>query len=145
MKTSLEQIFTNAASGLSAQSIRMNTIASNIANANSIGSTDATTYHAKTAVFSEVKDNVMGLNADEQPIGGVRVTDIASSTKPLEKRYDPNNPMADKKGYIYVTDVNTVKEMTDMIAASKDYQANVEVMNTTKTMVGQAISLLNSR
>lgn len=145
MKTSLEQIFTNAASGLSAQSIRMNTIASNLANAGSIGGSEETTYHAKKAIFSEVKSDVAGLNADEQPIGGVRVTDIAASPKPLEKRYDPSSPLADKTGYVYITNVNTVEEMTDMIAASKDYQANVEVMNTTKTMVGQAVALLNSR
>ncbi len=143
MTDSLEKIFTNAASGMSAQSIRMNTIASNLANAGSVGGSEASTYHTKYPIFSEVTKRVSGLNEDDQPIGGVRVTDIKKTTKPLDKRYQPDHPSADKDGYVYITDVNPIEEMTNMIAASKDYEANVEVMNTTKSLVVQSINVLD--
>lgn len=141
----LEQILTNAASGLSAQTIRMNTIASNLANAGTVGGSDATTYHTKYPVFSEVTQDVAGLGQGDQPVGGVRVTGIEQTKKPLEKRYEPNHPLADKNGYIYATDVNPIAEMTNMIAASKEYQANVEVMNTTKNMIMQTLGVINTK
>jgi flagellar basal-body rod protein FlgC len=143
MTDSLEKIFTNAASGMSAQSIRMNTIASNLANAGSVGGSEASTYHSKYPIFSEVTQRVAGLNEDDQPVGGVRVTDIKKTDKPLDKRYQPDHPSADKDGYVYITDVNPIEEMTNMIAASKDYEANVEVMNTTKSLVAQSINVLD--
>jgi flagellar basal-body rod protein FlgC len=142
---SLDQILTNAASGMSAQNIRMNTIASNLANAGSVGSTEAATYHAKFPVFSEIKQNVVGLAQGDQPVGGVRVTRVGQTTKPLEKNFEPDNPLADKAGYIYNTDVNPIVEMTNMIAASKEYQANVEMMNTTKNLIMQSLTVLNSK
>ena len=142
---SLDKIFTNAASGMSAQSIRMNTIASNLANTDNVGSTEADTYKAKVPVFSEVSQKVPGLVEADQPTGGVRVTEITTSKKPLEKRYQPDHPLADKDGFIYLTDVNPIEEMTNMISASKDYQANVEVMNTTKNLMSQTISVLNEK
>lgn len=142
---SFTQIMTNAASGMSAQNIRMNVIASNLANAGSIGSSDATTYHTKYPVFSEITGNINGLSSEDQPIGGVRVSKIEHTNKPLEKRYEPDNPMADKDGFIYPTDVNPIAQMTDMIAASKEYQANVEVMNTTKNLMMATLSVLGSK
>lgn len=142
MSESLDKVFVNSSSGLSAESIRMNTIASNLANSGSIGSSDATTYHKKYPIFSEVVKEIHGLNKDEQPIGGVQVTDIKNTSKPLSHRYEPNNPMADDKGYVYMTDVNPIEEMTDMISASREYEANVEMMNTTKNLVMQSINLL---
>ncbi len=145
MAESMERILTNAASGLSAQSIRMSTIASNLANAGSVGTTADSTYHAKYPVFSEVNQQVMGLSAADQPVGGVQVTDITQSNKPLERRYEPHNPLADQKGYVYATDVNPIAEMTDMISASKEYEANVQVMNTTKSLMEQSINLLNGK
>lgn len=118
---SLEQVLTNAATGLSAQSVRMNTIASNLANANSVGSTEEATYHSKYPIFSEITQSIAGNNQDSVPTGGVQVTDITHSTKPLEKKYDPTHPSADADGYVYLTDVNTIEQMTNMIAASKEY------------------------
>lgn len=141
----LEQTLTNAASGMSAQSIRMNTIASNLANAGSVGSTEDKTYHAKYPIFSEVNQQISGLSDGDQPIGGVQVTSIEKSKKELERRYEPDHPLADKDGYIYATDVNPITEMTNMMSASKEYQANVDVMNTTKNMIMQSISLINSK
>jgi flagellar basal-body rod protein FlgC len=142
---SLEQILTNAASGLSAQTIRMNTIASNLANAGSIGGSEESTYHTKYPVFSEVTQSIGGLGSDDQPTGGVRVTGIEQSKKPLEKRYEPSHPLADKNGFVYATDVNPIAEMTNMIAASKEYQANVEIMNTTKNMIMQTLGVINTK
>lgn len=141
----LEQIMTNAASGMSAQSIRMNTIASNLANAGSIGNSEDSTYRAKFPIFSEVTKQVSGIEHDEQPVGGVRVTGVTHSKKPLEQRYDPNHPMANKDGYVFVTDVNPITEMTNMISASKEYQANVDVMNTTKNLIMQTLTTINSK
>jgi flagellar basal-body rod protein FlgC len=143
--SSLDKILTTAASGMSAESIRLNTIASNLANADGMGGSEDTTYRTKYPVFSEVKQRIPGLSDDDQPIGGVRVTDVQHSLKPLEKRYDPDNPVANKEGYVYLTDVNSIEQMTDMISASKEYQANVDVMNTTKNLISQTISVLNTK
>ena len=142
---SLEQILTNAASGLSAQNIRLNTIASNLANAGSVGSSESATYHTKYPVFSEITQSVSGLDKGNQPIGGVKVDSIKQSEKPLQKRYEPDNPLADQDGFIYMTDVNPVAQMTDMISASKEYQANIELMNTTKGLITQTLTVINSK
>lgn len=142
MPLSLEQIMTNAASGMSAQSIRMNTIASNLANADTVGSSDADTYHAKYPIFSEVKRRVQGADVNNQPVGGVQVTDIKTNTKPLESRYDPNNPLANEDGMVFLTDVNPIEQMTNMIAASKDYQADVEMVTTTKNLILRTLDVL---
>lgn len=142
MIDSLGQVLTNASSGLSSQSIRMNTIASNLANAGSKGPTEEGTYHKKFPIFNEVRQSVPGLNKEDQPIGGVRVSEIKHGNKPLERRHDPDNPNADADGYVYVTDVNPITEMTDMIAASREYEANVEVMNTTKNLMVQSLNII---
>ncbi len=142
MADSLSKIFTTATSGLSAQSIRMNTIASNLANAGTVGGSDDTTYHKKYPIFSEVTNAIQGLSPQDQPIGGVQVTDVKSSETPLQRRYDPKNPTADSEGYVYLTDVNPIEEMTNMISASKEYEANVEIMNTAKNLMSQSINVL---
>jgi flagellar basal-body rod protein FlgC len=142
MTDSLEQVFTNAASGMSAQSTRINTIASNLANTGSVSGTEETAYHAKYPIFSEVTNKVNGLSDHDQPVGGVRVTSIEHSKKPLEKRYDPSHPSAGPDGFVYATDVNPIEEMTNMLAASKDYEANVDVMNTTKNLFQQSINAM---
>lgn len=142
MTDALDRILTNASSGMSAQSIRMNTIASNLSNAGSTGKSEEETYHKKYPIFSEVTSPIMGLNPDDQPIGGVRVTDVKKSTSSLEKKYDPNSPSANADGYVFITDVNPIEEMTNMISASKEYEANVEMMNTTKNLIGQSINVL---
>lgn len=142
---SLEQILTNAATGLSAQSIRMNTIASNMANADSVGSSEETTYHSKTPIFSEITQKISGANQDDVATGGVQVTDVMQSNAPLERRYDPSHPSASSDGYVYMTDVNTIEQMTNMISASREYQANIEVMNTTKNLIVQSLGVLNTK
>ncbi|MHB1947029.1 MAG: flagellar basal body rod protein FlgC [Gammaproteobacteria bacterium] len=142
MPNTLDTVFNNAASGMSAQSIRISTIASNLANSGSVGTTEDSTYHAKYPVFSEVTHKIAGLSEEDQPLGGVRVTEIKHGNKPLEKRYDPNNPAANAQGFVYLTDVNPIEQMTNMISASKDYEANAEVMNTTKSLINLSMDAI---
>lgn len=141
----LDRVLTNAASGMSAESIRLNTIASNLANAGSVGTTEADTYRAKSAIFTEVRDPIPGLPDSDQPIGGVRVTDVRTSTQPLQKRHDPGNPLANSDGDVYVSDVNPIEEMTNMIEASRSYQANAEIMNTVKSLILHTVNVMNSK
>lgn len=143
--SSLEHILTTAASGMSAESIRLNTISSNLANSNSVSGDPDSTYRAKTAEFSEVKDRIPGLSDADQPIGGVQVTKVSTSQKPLEKRYEPDNPLANSDGFVYVSDVNPIEEMTNMIESSKSYQANADIMNTTKSLIMQSINVLDEK
>ncbi len=143
--SALDRILTTAASGMSAESIKLNTIASNLANSNSVGSTEDNTYRAKHPIFTEVKDPIPGLSEGDQPIGGVRVTDIKHGSNALQKRYEPSNPAANSDGYVFVTDVNPIEEMTNMIEASRSYQANVEIMNSTKGLIMQTINVMNSK
>lgn len=144
MSYGLDKILNTMASALSAQSIRMNITASNLANAGSMGSSEATTYHSKHPVFQEVQQQVSGLVQGDQPIGGVRVMDIVDSQKKLDWHYDPDNPMADKNGRVYISDVDSIAEMTDMLAASKEYHAGIEVMNTTKSLLLKTIRAMNT-
>lgn len=144
-KNSLEHILTTASSGMSADSIRLNLISSNLANAGSVNGDESATYHSKSAQVSEVVNPIFGLSEAEQPIGGVQVDKISTSEKPLEKRYEPDNPLANKDGFVYVSDVNPIEEMTNMIEASRSYQANADIMNTTKSLIMQSINVLNDR
>jgi flagellar basal-body rod protein FlgC len=141
----LERIMTNAASGMSAQSERLNLIASNLANAGSVGSSDKTTYRAQYPVFTEVTQAVEGLSDADQPIGGVRVTGVVTGKAPLEKRYEPDNPLADGDGFVHLSDVDPIKQMTDMIAASKEYEANVQVMNTTRDLLVRSMEVIRNK
>lgn len=135
----LDNIISTMATLMSAEGVRMNITASNLANAGSVGSSDEGTYHAKHPVFSTITQSISG-----EPIGGVKVTDIKTNTKPLEKRADPNNPLSDSEGNVYLSDVNTIEEMTDMIAASRQYQAAAEVTSTTKNLMLQTIRAMET-
>lgn len=134
---SLNSVFDIAGSGMSAQSIRLNAISSNIANAESAGKTPETTYHAKKPVFSAIKDSFNGNNISE----GVKVTNVISSNAPLQLRYDPQHPLADKNGYVNYPNVNLIEEMTDMLSASRSMQTNIEVFETAKTLMQRMLSL----
>lgn len=131
------KVFDIAASGMSAQSVRLNTVASNLANANSVSGDKNKVYKARHPVFEALK-TAMGADASA---AAVKVTGIAESQAPALARYEPGNPLADATGYIYAPNVNTVEEMVDMISASRAYQNNVEVMNTSKEMMLAVIRL----
>ncbi len=126
-----------AGSALSAQSVRLNTTASNLANADSIASSIDQTYRARHPVFQAVQAAVNG----QMETQGVRVRGVVESSAPPRPRYEPNHPMADDKGYVYAPNVNLVEEMANMISASRSYQTNVQVANTAKQMLARTLQL----
>ncbi len=130
------RIFDIAGAGMSAQSVRLNTVASNLANAESVSGDANAVYKAKHPVFQAVQSDQAG------DIGNsVQVLDIVESQAAPEQRYDPGNPLADANGYVYAPNVNTVEEMVDMISASRSYQNNVEVMNTARNLLLATLKL----
>lgn len=124
-------IFDIAGSGMSAQTVRLNTTASNLANADSVSATAADAYKARHPVFKSLQAALSGSSAGAQ----VQVSGITQSQTAAQARYEPGNPMANAEGYVYSSNVNVVEEMVDMISASRSYQNNVEVMNTSKEML----------
>jgi flagellar basal-body rod protein FlgC len=133
------KIFDIAGSGMSAQSVRLNTVASNLANADSVSGDPDTVYRARHPVFQAVLAQGMGSQAASS--ASVSVTGIAQSPADPEMRYDPGNPLADPQGNIWAPNVNVVEEMADMISASRSYQNNVEVLNTSRDMLLQTLKL----
>ena len=127
------RIFDIAGSGMSAQSVRLNTVASNLANAESVSGDASTAYRAKHPVFEAVRAQLAGQSAEQG--AAVRITGIVEDTRTPEMRYQPGNPLANADGYVFAPNVNVVEEMVDMISASRAYQNNVEVMNTSKELL----------
>ncbi len=125
-----------SATGMHVQTIRLNTVASNMANVDSVSSNAETTYRAKKPVFQTILDETTG-----EPAGGVRIKEIVESQAPLKMEYNPNHPMANEQGYIFRPNVNIVEEMADMLSASRTYQTNVEVMNTSKQLLLRTLQL----
>ena len=135
----LFQVFDIAGSGMSAQAIRLNTVSSNMANAKNVSSNPQDIYRAKNPVFQSV---MQGLSGSTDGSGtGVKVLRIDESKADGQKLYNPNNPMADKEGYVYQSNVNVIEEMANMISASRSYQNNVEVLNTAKQLMNATIRL----
>jgi flagellar basal-body rod protein FlgC len=134
---SLFNIFDVSGSALEAQSVRLNTTSSNMANANSISSSTGKTYRAREPVFAPMMDRF----GDHPEKVGVRVMGIVESQAPLRREHNPDHPMADENGYIYRPNVNLVEEMANMISASRAYQNNVEVMNSAKQMMMRTLGL----
>ena len=136
------KIFDIAGSGLSAQSVRLNTVASNLANADSVSGDPATVYKARHPVFQAVQQEIQGATSlDNQSEAAVRVSGIMESQAAPQMRYDPGNPLANAQGNVYAPNVNVIEEMTDMISASRAYQDNVEVMNTSKDLMLATLKL----
>jgi len=129
------RVFDIASSALSAQSVRLSTVASNLANADSLASSPDTAFKAHMPVFKAAPE----LACQQTP--GVRVTGVVESQAAPDKRYEPGNPVADGDGYVYSPNVNVVEQMVDMISASRSYQNNVEIMNTAKEMALKTLSL----
>jgi|ERR1700712_5656587 flagellar basal-body rod protein FlgC len=144
---SLSSVFNIAGSGMSAQNTRLNTVASNIANAETVSSSMDTTYRARHPVFATVfqgqeSGGSASLFDDQGQAGtGVQVSGIVEDQSNLEARYEPNHPAADKNGYVYYPNVNVVNEMADMISASRSFQTNADIMNTAKTMMQKVLTL----
>ena len=131
---SLYNVFDVSGSGMSAQSIRLNTTASNIANANSVSSSIDQTYRARHPVFAA--EMTKAQSAQSQ---GVNVLGIVESDAPLNIEHNPNHPMADSNGYVYKPNVNVVEEMANMISASRSYETNVQVADAAKQMLAKTL------
>jgi flagellar basal-body rod protein FlgC len=130
-------IFDIAGSGMSAQSVRLNTTASNLANADSVSGDPTKVYRARHPLFAAIKAGM----APDQAQAAVKVLGIVENQAPPTARYEPGNPLADAEGNVYAPNVNVVEEMVDMISASRAYQNNVEVMNTSKEMLLATLKL----
>ena len=127
-------IFSVAGSAMAAQSQRMNVTASNLANAESVAGPDGQPYRAKQVVFEVAASG-------QQDIGGVKVSSVVEDSSPARMVFDPKNPHANAEGYVAMPNVNVVEEMTNMISASRSYQANVEVLNTAKTLMLKTLTV----
>ena len=130
---SIDNIFGIGGTALNAQLIRMNTTASNIKEA----------FRGKRAVFKALMDEEM-IHAGAPYVGGVKVDKIVDDTKPIPKIYDPSNPLADKEGFVYQSNVNEVTEMVDLMAASRSYQNNVEVVNTARELMMRTLDVIKA-
>ena len=131
---SMLNVFQIAGSALNAQSLRLNTTASNLANADSVVGADGQPFRAKQVVFAATP--VAGPGSQ-----GVKVTQVVESAAPLRLVYDPANPAANPEGYVSMPNVNVVEEMVNMISASRSYQNNAEVMNTAKTLLQRTLAI----
>ncbi|MDE2418580.1 MAG: flagellar basal body rod protein FlgC [Burkholderiales bacterium] len=131
---SMFSIFSVSGSAVSAQSQRLNVVASNLANADAVAGPDGQGYKARQVVFQTVP---MGSEASS----GVKVSSIIESNEPLKRVHNPTHPLADAEGYVNQSNVNPVEEMVNMISASRSYQNNVEVMNTAKTLLLKTLQM----
>jgi flagellar basal-body rod protein FlgC len=133
---SLSNVFQVSSSAMSAQAMRLNAVASNLANVDSVTSSNGQPYRAKQVVFSATP---MGDQGDASQ--GVAVLGVVESAAPLRKNYDPSSPFADTDGYVSMSNVDPVEEMVNMISASRSYQTNVEVMNAAKQMMTKTLQI----
>lgn len=143
----LFNIFNIAGSGMAAESVRLNTVASNLANADSVSNSPNTAYKARYPVFQAVQASLLGSGAGagaatmQAADASVSVNGIVQSTAPATARYEPGNPMADAKGYVYSSNVNPVEQMVDMISASRSYQNDAQVLQTSTQLMLDTLKL----
>lgn len=139
----LLNVFDVSGSAMAAQSVRLNTTASNIANAESVAADPDQTYRAQHPIFAQQLARAE-LGDGQSPAGasgGVQVVDIVESGAPLNFRYEPDHPFADEEGYVAYPNVSVVEEMANMISASRSFELNVEVMNTARTLAERVLSM----
>lgn len=132
-----------SASGLSAERLRMDTISSNIANVSTTRGENGEAYRRKVAVFQENLDNEINKNTGKQEnnLLGVKAVGIVEDQSPLKKVYDPTNPDAGKDGYVEMPNVNILNEMADMISSTRAYEANVNAIDSEKSMFLKALEI----
>lgn len=135
---SMFKIFDIAGSGMSAQTLRLNLVASNMSNADSVSSSINETYRSRQPVFATQLKDVMQQSGD---VTGVKVLGVIESEAPLRREHAPDHPLANEEGYIFKPNVNLVEEMANMMSASRSYQNNVEVANTAKQLMLQTLRL----
>ncbi len=127
-----QSIFDIAGSAMRAQTLRLNTTASNMANASSVASTAEEAYRARHPVFAAVLNN---------EIGGVQTRGVVESTREPEMRYEPGHPLANEEGYIFGSNVDNVEEMANMMSASRSYQSNVDMISTVRQLMLQTLKM----
>lgn len=137
---SMFSIFSVAGSGMAAQSTRLNTVASNLANADSVASSPEAAYRSREPLFATVR-NQQGASDPNAPGDGVQVLGVTESQAAIPRRHEPGNPLADADGYVYASNVNPVDELVNMISASRSYQNNVEVMNSARQLLQKTLDL----
>jgi flagellar basal-body rod protein FlgC len=143
---SLGNVFDLAGMGMTAQSLRLNTTASNLANAQAAKGSASEVYRARHPVFETVRQEMMANGAMTSPVlqeasAGVKVAGIVESDVPLQRRYEPQHPEADEEGYVFYPNVDVVEEMANMMSSSRSFQINVEVMNSAKTLMERVLTL----
>ena len=127
-----QSIFDIAGSAMRAQTLRLNTTASNLANASSVAGTAEEAYRARHPVFAAVLDN---------EIGGVQTRGVVESTREPDMRYEPGHPLANDEGYIFGSNVDNVEEMANMMSASRSYQSNVDMISTVRQLMLQTLKM----
>ena len=135
---SMMNIFNVSGSAASAQSQRLNVVASNLANADTVAGPDGQTYKARQVTF---QTTLMGANGNDPTAAGVKVSTISEDQTAGRRVHDPKHPGADADGYVTYSNVNAVEEMVNMISASRSYQNNIEVMNTAKSLLLKTLQL----
>jgi flagellar basal-body rod protein FlgC len=135
MIVGLFNVMSVSGSALEAQSVRLNAISSNLANANVIAGSAEAAYRARQPVFASVMDSL------NDEVAGVRVEGMVQSRLPARQEYNPSHPLADENGYIYRSKVSSVDEMANMISASRSYQSSVEAMNTAKQLMLRTLTI----
>lgn len=128
-----------AGSGMSAQTVRLNAVASNLSNANSVSGSANDVYKAKYPIFETTQQPFSA--ALKQASAGVRVTGVVESDKAPNMRFEPSHPQANEKGYVYTPNVNVIAQMADMMSASRSYQINLQVMNASKNLTLQTLNI----
>lgn len=131
---SFDAIYRIAGSSMNAQTVRLNTVASNLANADSAASSPEQVYQARKPVFAAVYGN--DELSQSAGMGGahVQVLDVVTAGREAQRRYEPDNPLANTEGYVYYADINQIEEMTDMMSATRSFETGVEVLNRVKSM-----------
>lgn len=135
----LFKVFDIAGSGMSAQSVRLNTTASNLANSDTVAGSAEQAYRSRQPVFQTLLEP--GTTGNAGGSNGVRILGIVESQRPPMPEYDPGHPQANEEGYIFRSNVNVAEEMTNMISASRSFQNNVEVLNTSKQLLLRTLQL----
>ena len=133
----LYNVFNVSGSSMSAQSVRLNTVASNLANADTINGNEKDVYRSRQPVFAAVMDE---LNNNQASVP-VRVAGVVESQALARQEFQPDHPMANAQGYVFKSNVNTIEAMTNMMAASRSYQNNVEVFNTAKQLLLKTLNM----
>ena len=135
---SMINIFIVSGSAASAQSQRLNVVASNLANADTVAGPDGQAFKARQVTF---QTQLMGEIANDPTAAGVRVSNVSEDQTPGRRVHDPKHPGADAEGYVTYSNVNAVEEMVNMISASRSYQNNIEVMNTAKSLLLKTLQI----